>query len=870
METGRLIAHYRVLERLGSGAMGEVYRALDMRLEREVALKILPQRFAENPTRVARFEVEAKLLASLNHPNIATIYEIREVEGETLLVLELVEGEPLDRRLGRAGLLPVNEVLRIGRQVASALEAAHEKGIVHRDLKPANVMLGRKGTAKVLDFGIAQGPGERLEDYTAAWEADPESPEGPGTDDIAATMAGRLTRAGVLLGTAPYMSPEQVNGAEVDKRSDIWSFGCLIFELLTGRPPFEGESWASTLVAVLENDPDWDRLPDDVPPAFVKVLKRCLRKDADARLHDIADVRIEIDELAEADDAHPGGGRGVRALTGVLALVVAAVGLFALDVGGIRQRLVGVQGATFETIASIVPLPAEVSVGDRVPGGLFREQGAEGSDAFLSDAVPGTLAEQLRRVPGLVTRYPPTGVELASIDGDLGELAELYGAGAFLLPVVTAARDSLYVGIELQDAGTRSTLWREEFAGRRGEYLTLMRRVADNVRQVLRPRSASLLRGGPVGSTNDTAVLELWRGRYHSERYRSYHEEVDFELARSAFARALESDPRLADAAAEMALLYGIRVPESGMSTDVWAEMESWAERARSIDPSAGLGWSVPAGFEAFYRREGVQTTRLVHALRGASLAPDRAVAQNGLGAVLADYSLSLGAESFSAALALRPLLASARTNLVALLTSAGRSQEALASIEAARRIQFAQAWAVEMTEGSIRSMRGEIEEARPIVERLASRVEAGALAPVALLELQLEFALASGNDREADVHLATIVGFLETPETPPQLAWNLVVSASSALAVAGRLDSSFQVLQLGLERGLVVPYDYLELNPRLDALRLDPRYAGIAGPSRARFEELRQVLEEARLEGELPPYLESPWAALSRQLESS
>ncbi|MGA2363354.1 MAG: protein kinase [Candidatus Aminicenantales bacterium] len=280
---GTVIAgHYEVLEKLGQGGMGEVYQTLDKNLGRQVAIKILPEEFSTDPERLARFEREAKLLATLNHPNIAAVYGFEEAKGLRFLVLELVEGETLQTHLGR-GVLPMDEALETCRQVAEGLEAAHERGVVHRDLKPGNIMITPEGKVKILDFGLAKA-------YTG---------ESTGIDIAnSPTITAQMTEPGVILGTAAYMSPEQARGRSVDKRADIWAFGCILYECLTGKRAFQGETVSDTLAHILKGEPDWRSLPADTPANVRAVLRRCLEKDPRERFHDIADARIEIRESA--------------------------------------------------------------------------------------------------------------------------------------------------------------------------------------------------------------------------------------------------------------------------------------------------------------------------------------------------------------------------------------------------------------------------------------------------------------------------------------------------------------------------------------------------------------------------------------------
>jgi Tol biopolymer transport system component len=291
----RQLGPYTIVSPLGVGGMGEVYRARDSKLGRDVAIKILPSHFAADPERRARLAREARLLATLNHPHIGAIYGLEESDGVTALVLELVEGPTLADRLAR-GLLPIAEALTIGRQVAEALDAAHEKGIVHRDLKPANIVLQSAANAagvpsgetraKVLDFGLAKTMAVGLE------------------GDLTQRPPGLLdgTEEGRILGTPAYMSPEQARGEAVDKRTDIWAFGCVLYEMLSGRRPFDGDTITDTAARILERDPDWSVLPDSTPVPIRTLIERCLRKDPRKRLHDIADALIEIEDRPAAAD----------------------------------------------------------------------------------------------------------------------------------------------------------------------------------------------------------------------------------------------------------------------------------------------------------------------------------------------------------------------------------------------------------------------------------------------------------------------------------------------------------------------------------------------------------------------------------------
>jgi hypothetical protein len=323
VQPGTRLGHYEVVAAIGKGGMGEVYRARDTRLGRDVALKILAPGFAADLGQPARLEQEARVLASLNHPNIAAIHGFEEGDGVRALVLELVEGETLADRLLR-GPLRLHDALRVAQQIAAALEAAHERGIVHRDLKPSNVMVRADGLVKVLDFGLAK---------LADAKRDPGSPES------ASTRAIDMTRTGMILGSPPYMPPEQIGGQGANTRSDIWAFGAVLFEMLTGQAAFAGSDVSRVIADIVTREPRWESVPAETPPSIIRLLRRCLAKDPADRLRDIADARFEIEDVLSASPretttlplpprsglAGPGG-RRTRLVVAGLALIAVAAG----------------------------------------------------------------------------------------------------------------------------------------------------------------------------------------------------------------------------------------------------------------------------------------------------------------------------------------------------------------------------------------------------------------------------------------------------------------------------------------------------------------------------------------------------------------
>ena len=383
---GTRLDHYEILEEVGRGGMGVVYRARDTKLRRDVAIKVLPEALVKDRERLARFEREARVLAALSHPNVATIHDLGHSDDTHFLVMELVSGEDLSERLSR-GPLSIGDALPLFRQIAEALEVAHENGIVHRDLKPANIKLTSDGRIKVLDFGLAK-PVEAGQP-----EQGPELSQSP-------TVTRNRTTPGVILGTAAYMSPEQATGKVVDKRTDVWAFGCVMYEALTGRQAFSADTALETIATILGSEPDWDVLPETTPAAIRTLVRRCLRKEPKRRLHDIADARIVIEEAVEAPEETPARGFAktsrlpwlVAALSG-LALVVALVSAFRPADPAELMRLSIVAPDDTE----LLPLqpPAVSPDGSQVAFVAREESGAtrlwvRPLDSLSSRALPGT------------------------------------------------------------------------------------------------------------------------------------------------------------------------------------------------------------------------------------------------------------------------------------------------------------------------------------------------------------------------------------------------------------------------------------------------------------------------------------------------
>ncbi|HLE71285.1 MAG TPA: protein kinase [Vicinamibacteria bacterium] len=412
LSPGTRIGPYEILGPIGAGAMGEVYRARDTKLNRDAAIKVLPPAFAQDESGVARLRREAQVLASLNHPHIASIYGLEETNGALALALEFVEGDALARRLAR-GAIPVDEAVGYAKQVVEGIEAAHEKGIVHRDLKPANIKVTKDGVVKILDFGLAKA----YEGDVGQAGSDPsQSP----------TMARHGTEAGVILGTAAYMSPEQARGKPVDKRADIWAFGVVLFEMLAGRRLFPGETLSDTLAAVLTREPDWTMLPSSTPPGVRRLLTRCLERDSRKRLRDIGDARLDLnDDRDRTGGAEPAGTRSLwRALP--WGLTVAAV----LVAGWTLWGRTGLDTTARDVMHLDIGFPPDVEPIGLTTAGLAISP--DGRTVLMVGARDGVRRVFVRRLDRAEASEVPgtSGANSADFSPDGGSVAFIPGSGS--------------------------------------------------------------------------------------------------------------------------------------------------------------------------------------------------------------------------------------------------------------------------------------------------------------------------------------------------------------------------------------------------------------------------------------------------------
>ncbi len=611
LPAGTRLGPYEILSPLGAGGMGEVYRARDKKLDRDVAIKVLPEAFAADAERLPRFRREAQVLASLNHPHIAAIYGLEESGGIEGLVLELVEGETLAERLAK-GAIPVDEALEIARQIAEALEAAHEKGIVHRDLKPANVKITPEGKVKLLDFGLAK-----------ALESGGSSPDVSTSPTLTAA-----TQAGVVIGTAAYMSPEQARGKSVDKRADIWAFGCVLYEMLAGRRAFKGQNVTDTLASLVRDEPDWKALPRNAPPALRRLLERCLTKEATRRLQAIGDARIELEEQASAQRVGPPTGalRTVALRPSPGWVISLALGLV-LVVGAVvwyrsARSKAGGGSRPLEAASALAPGERSVAV---LP---FRNLSGDPGNDYFSDGVSEEILNALTRLPGLKVIGRTSSFRFRGPDVDAGAVGKELQVGTILAGSIQRAGDAVRVTAELVDTRTGYRLWSQKYDRKLQNLFELedeiSRAIADALRVELGGAAQPLVSAATTSPEAHNLVLRANAAARHPD-------EASLNDAVRLYREALALDPQYAVAWSGLADVYVWLGDAYRAPREVAPLAREAAERAIAIDESLaaghlGLGlvdliwdWNFPAARKEIERAlaldPGVGYTHAYHGL---------------------------------------------------------------------------------------------------------------------------------------------------------------------------------------------------------------------------------------------------------------
>ncbi len=563
MRSGERIDQYQILALLGAGGMGEVYRAEDTTLGREVALKVLPRELASDTEFVARFEREAKLLGSLNHPNVATLHAFGEENGTRYLVMELVRGRTLKQMLSD-GALSQAEALDTWEQVAAGLQEAHAHGVVHRDLKPANVMLTDDGLVKLLDFGIAR---------PAITDATTKQAETP-TD---------LTVAGVAIGTAPYMSPEQIRGEPVDARTDIWALGCLGYEALAGTRAFDRATSADTMAAILQAEPDWDQLPRQTPTEIRSVLQRCLEGDRRRRPQSVSAVRATIAEVMDSRRAPPppGRGRGSRlVVTGVVAAAVVSVAVLAMwALLAPRSNPVAVSTAAPETAErpAIAVLP-------------FENLSDDPTQQYFSDGISEDLITRLSSWRSFPVISSFSSFAQDSQPTDVREVGRYLGARYLVMGSVRRAGDRVRIAARLVDTDSGVVAWSDQFDRSYDDVLILQGEISRSIVGAMHPQLDELDRRRAVREEPQNLAAWDWvqRGWWHF--YRGTREGA--REARNSFQEAAQLEPDLAGAHSGIALSHYIELTSGEVSEpeETIDALVRSAERAVSLDSQDAWG----------------------------------------------------------------------------------------------------------------------------------------------------------------------------------------------------------------------------------------------------------------------------------------
>ena len=522
------IGNYEILAPLGAGGMGEVYRARDTRLDRQVAIKALPQEFHGDRDRLARFEREAKLLASLNHPNIAAIYGLEDAQGACHLVLELVGGETLGARL-RRGALSVRETIEVGSQIAAAIEAAHERGIVHRDLKPGNVMLTPSGTVKVLDFGLAKDV----------------APEAPTALSMSPTAPMPATAEGVVVGTAPYMSPEQLRGKPVDRRTDVWALGCILFESLTAHPAFSGETRTDVVVQVLQGEPDWSALPAAVPTRLRDLMRRCLTKAAADRPRDIGDLGRELSAIA-------------------------------------AEKVSGT--------APTADLTARPSLAVLYFANLAKDPESE----YFCEGITEDILTDLSKIKGIRVASRNAVMRFRGAPADLHAVAAELGVNAVLEGSVRRVGDRVRITTQLVSAVDGFQLWAERYDRTLQDVFAVQEEIASSIARALRVAlTPAEVEGIGKDRPQDARAYDLYlKGRAEYSRYRP----ETFVAALALFRQAIAIDPGYALAWAGIGDCCAQLIQcDSASDEDLVGQGLDAARRAVTLDPRLAEGHKAEA-----------------------------------------------------------------------------------------------------------------------------------------------------------------------------------------------------------------------------------------------------------------------------------
>jgi len=833
LATGSSIGAYEIRGALGLGGMGEVFRAWDPKLGREVAIKVLAESFAGDTARLRRFQQEVYTLAVLSHPNVVQVFDAGEYRGLPYLVMELVEGETLRRRMA-AGPMPWRQAAEITAAVAEGLAAAHAKGIVHRDLKPENLMLTVHGHVKILDFGLAK------------LREQPSNPPETLAAHGAVPPAGAITGTGLVMGTADYMSPEQVRGDAVDARSDLFSLGVILWELATGGHPFRRETPMETMRAILTGRPDISRGAERLPSPLGRILRVCLAKDPAQRFRTARELGEALRFAARADLGPRPVWGGVPPTWRARRSQVLGAGL-ALALLGSGAGVYAWRRNHRPPAVSVTATPASPSV-LVLPARVF---GADDS-AFLADAVPNTLSTLLSKVEGLDTKAPPSSFQMEKWKGDLAQVKEAYRADHLVVTTITKKARRLVLNVQLVDTRTWKVRWGHQYEGAQADYNSLIRDAAEAVARTLtREEGLTPVIARPAAGSE--AELAFGEGRHFQYRYRALGRAEDYDQAVAAFEKVFRLDPRHGEAAVQLACLHGWRSYEAGTAHAGEAERQleaTWARRALVIDPRCGLAWSLLGAVEVQGRRENPELA-VEYAVKGVCLAPNQAQVHITMATILSGPgSVGLFIAGGRRSMELDPMDLTGPAFVALGLAWMGRAEESLASADRALLREPGHT----LLNGTVRpyalARMGRLDEAEAHFARLGRPLGT---------TIRFWCAVDRGQAAEARTLAEPLLAHWLGPKERAIDIGNAVLFNAPYLVRAGLADDAIRLLQRSVDMGAIPCLDWLLANPEMQQLRRDPRFARILLATRDGAAMVARHLDQAKARGELPEYLQKP-----------
>ena len=824
LTTGTRLGRYEIRSQLGEGGMGEVYLAEDTQLDRKVALKILPAEVATNQERMARFVREAKAAAALNHPNIAHIYEIGEVDRQHFIAMEFVDGTTLRDKIHREQT-ELRKLLRYLQQVAEGLAKAHAAGIVHRDLKPDNIMVTRDGHAKILDFGLAK-----------LIEQHPASKSAEGSSEVATAVMPQHSTPGTVMGTVGYMSPEQAQAKTVDQRSDIFSFGCILYEAATGRKPFAGDSIIDTLHKIIyEPAPAITDFNPSASPDLQRVIRKCLAKEPEKRYQTIRDTANDLEELIEemkgVSDIERSVAPSVSATTSAIRTtddVLAAESTVSVSqqppssaeyiVSGIKQHKLGAVITLLVLIVGAVGLglylharTTEVAI-ESIAVLPFENQNHDSNTDYLADGVTESIISSLSQLSQLrvmarstVFRYKGKDVDPQKVGYDLGVRAVLTGR-------LIQQGDNLTIRTELVNVSDGTELWGEQYNRKMSDLVTVQQEIARDISERLRLRLTGEQRQQlNKGSTSNTEAYQLYlKGRYHLNRQTEdgYKRSIDY------FQQAIAMDPNYAQAYAGIADAYIVATDWYLPNREAMPKAKAAATRALEIDDTLAEGHVSLGTVRVFYDWNWSETDKEYR--RAIKLNPNYADAHQWysfyLGVVRGQYSEAI-AEA-KQALQLDPLSLNANQVLADALFTARQYDQAIEQCRKTIELDQNFWWAHESL-GALYERRGQFQEAIAELQK-ARQLDNN---PLILAKLGRAYAL-SGKRAEAQ----KLIDELKELSKQRYVSSAIVAEIYAAL---GERDQTFEWLEKGYEERSIGML-FLKTDPLWDGFRSDPRFANL------------------------------------------